>query len=118
MAYSKKTWKNGEVITDAALNNMEDGIAANDTALGNKADKSAIADMLTKTEAGETYATKSELGNKADTSALAAKAAKGSNIATADATDSASTETVDVAEFKAVVALVNACKSELNKMNA
>lgn len=81
MAYSKKTWSNGEVITDTALNNIETGIFNNDAA-------------------------------------IATKAAKGSNIATADATDSASTETVDVAEFKAVVALVNACKSELNKMNA
>lgn len=27
MAYTKKTWKNGEVITEAGLNNMEEGIA-------------------------------------------------------------------------------------------
>ena len=33
MAYSKKTWKNGEVITDAALNNIENGVSANDTAI-------------------------------------------------------------------------------------
>ena len=43
------------------------------TQLSSKADKSAIADMQTKTEASSTYATKEELGNKADTSALASK---------------------------------------------
>lgn len=118
MAYTKHTWSGGETITDELLNNMEAGIEANDTALASKAnssslsvkaDKSEISDMLTKTEAGSTYATKSELGGKA---------AKGSNIATADSTSSASGETVNPAEFAAVVALVNACKAELNKMNA
>lgn len=33
MAYSKKTWRTGELITDTALNNIENGIAANDTAV-------------------------------------------------------------------------------------
>lgn len=80
MAYSKKTWSNGEVITDSALNNIENGIAACDTA-------------------------------------LSGKAIKGSNIATADAEEAAS-ETITKAEFDAVVTLLNACKAELNKMNA
>lgn len=31
MAYSKKTWQNDEVITQQALNNLENGVAANDT---------------------------------------------------------------------------------------
>ena len=31
MAYVKKDWNNDEVITEAALDNMENGIAANDT---------------------------------------------------------------------------------------
>lgn len=118
MAYTKHTWSDGETITDALLNNIEDGVEANDTAiatkadassLSEKADKSEISDMLTKTEAGSTYATKSELGGKA---------AKGSNISTADATSSASTETVDPTEFAAVVTLVNECKKQLNAMNA
>lgn len=30
MAYSKKDWTNGETITEAALDNIENGIAAND----------------------------------------------------------------------------------------
>ena len=33
MAYTKKTWANNDVITAAGLNNMENGIAANDTAV-------------------------------------------------------------------------------------
>lgn len=31
MSYTKKEWENDEVITDEALNNIENGIAANDT---------------------------------------------------------------------------------------
>ena len=33
MAYSKTTWATGDVITAAKLNNIEDGVAANDTAI-------------------------------------------------------------------------------------
>jgi hypothetical protein len=40
----------------------------------------------------------------------------GTDIATADATATASTETVDPTEFAAVVALVNACKAKLNSI--
>lgn len=43
------------------------------TQISAKADKTAIADMQTKTEAESTYATKTELGNKADKSSLASK---------------------------------------------
>lgn len=90
MAYTKHTWSDGETITDALLNNIEGGVETVDKALA----------------------------SKANASALSSKAAKGANIATADATSSASGETVDPAEFAAVVTLVNACKAELNKMNA
>ena len=31
MAYSKKTWNNDEVITKAAMDNIENGVATNDT---------------------------------------------------------------------------------------
>lgn len=34
MAYSKTTWANGDVIDAAKLNNLEDGVAANDAAIG------------------------------------------------------------------------------------
>lgn len=40
MAYSKKTWSNEETITDAALNNIENGIEAVDKAIPNNATKS------------------------------------------------------------------------------
>ena len=34
MAYIENTWQDGDVITAAGLNNMEGGIKANDTAIG------------------------------------------------------------------------------------
>ena len=40
----------------------------------------------------------------------------GTDIATADATATASTETVDPTEFAAVVALLNACKAKINSI--
>lgn len=40
----------------------------------------------------------------------------GTGISMPDATATASTETVDPAEFAAVVALVNACKAKLNSI--
>lgn len=33
MAYTKKTWTTGEVLTATGMNNIEDGVAANDTAI-------------------------------------------------------------------------------------
>lgn len=33
MAYTKKTWTTGEVLTATGINNIENGIAANDTAI-------------------------------------------------------------------------------------
>lgn len=89
MAFSKHTWNDDEVITKELLNRMEDGIAANDTALD----------------------------TKVNASALTGKAAKGAAIAVANATE-ASGANPTKEEFKKVVDLVNACKAELNKMNA
>lgn len=31
MAYTKKDWEDGEVITEAAMDNIENGVSANDT---------------------------------------------------------------------------------------
>lgn len=33
MAYTKKTWSTGETLTAAGMNNIENGVAANDTAI-------------------------------------------------------------------------------------
>ena len=33
MAYTKKTWTTGEILTATGMNNIEDGVAANDTAI-------------------------------------------------------------------------------------
>lgn len=89
MAYTKHTWSDGETITDALLNNIEAGVETVDKALA----------------------------TKANASALTSKAAKGSNIAVEDAA-AAGSETITKAEFDKVVAVANACKAELNKMNA
>lgn len=53
MAYSKKTWQDSEVITSAALNNMEGGIeaAALKTDLAGKAKKVAGAVTITAVNA-------------------------------------------------------------------
>ena len=66
-------------IADMATNASVDGKLANkaDTsALSTYATKESVADMLTKTEAGSTYATKGELSAKADATALEGKADK------------------------------------------
>lgn len=46
MAYNKNTWHRGDVVSSSGLNNMEDGIAANDAAISEIHDpaKSAIAE--------------------------------------------------------------------------
>lgn len=41
MAYSKKTWNNDEVITQEAMNNIESGVASNDTKTHSRIQKSA-----------------------------------------------------------------------------
>lgn len=48
MAYTKTDWKCGDIITNAKLNNMENGISANDTAI--TAHTSAIADNASEIE--------------------------------------------------------------------
>lgn len=50
---------------NVTISKIKEGLAT-ETKLEEKADKTAIADMLTKTEAGTTYATKTELGTKVD----------------------------------------------------
>ena len=79
-------------IADMATNASVDGKLANkaDTsALSTYATKESVADMLTKTEAGSTYATKGELSAKADATALEGKADKTelANYATTEALD-------------------------------
>jgi len=47
--YSKQTWTNGEVITDAKLNHMEDGIALAD-------EKQDISNLVTSLSSSSTNA--------------------------------------------------------------
>lgn len=137
MAYKKKTWAAKDVISSAALNNIENGVEANDTAIGKKADATAIADMLTKTEANKNYAKKTDLEAKVDSSAISdmltkteagttystkeelkAKAKKGTNISTEDAPAAPSGENYTKEELQKFAALINKCKEQLNAMNA
>lgn len=48
MAYTKKTWSTGETLTAAGMNNIENGIAANDSAITNL--NTTVADKLDKPE--------------------------------------------------------------------
>lgn len=49
MAYTKKTWTTGEILTATGMNNIEDGIAANDTAITEF--NTTVAEKLDKPEA-------------------------------------------------------------------
>ena len=49
MAYMKKTWTTGEILTATGMNNIEDGIAANDTAITEL--NTTVAEKLDKPEA-------------------------------------------------------------------
>ena len=48
MAYAKKTWSTGEILTAVGMNNIENGIAANDSAITNL--NTTVADKLDKPE--------------------------------------------------------------------
>ena len=48
MAYTKKIWSTGETLTAAGMNNIENGIAANDSAITNL--NTTVADKLDKPE--------------------------------------------------------------------
>ena len=48
MAYTKKTWTTGEILTATGMNNIEDGIAANDTAITEL--NTTVAEKLDKPE--------------------------------------------------------------------
>lgn len=49
MAYTKKTWTTGEILTATGMNNIENGIAANDTAITEL--NTTVAEKLDKPEA-------------------------------------------------------------------
>lgn len=70
MAYTKKTWKNGEVITEAGLNNMEEGIAEA-LALKDHASNTNNPHSVTAAQVG---AAKSDLSNASGTFDGAVKA--------------------------------------------
>lgn len=52
MAYTKKTWSTGETLTAAGMNNIENGVAANDTAIS--ALNATVESKLDKPEADGT----------------------------------------------------------------
>lgn len=82
MAYTKKTWETGNVITADALNNMETGIAdANTRAMtpGPQGEQGPKGDKGDKGEPGTAGATgpKGDKGDKGDTGAAGAAGAAG-----------------------------------------
>lgn len=63
MAYSKKTWVDGEVITKEAMNNIENGVAAADAGIpvnATKAKAGVVKQATLVPEAAETNVTKEE----------------------------------------------------------
>lgn len=98
MAYTKKTWSTGETLTAAGMNNIENGVAANDTAIS--ALNATVESKLDKPEADGTNGqilslgadgkltyidkpadgapgAKGDKGDKGDTGAQGATGAKG-----------------------------------------
>lgn len=98
MAYTKKTWSTGETLTAAGMNNIENGVAANDTAIS--ALNTTVESKLDKPEADGTNGqilslgadgkltyidkpadgapgAKGDKGDKGDTGAQGATGAKG-----------------------------------------
>ena len=88
MAYSKKTWSDGEVITKDALNNMETGIETANKGLPSNASKSK------------------------------AGIVKQANVVTSVSAEDAGaiTETFNQAEVQKVVTLANANKTAINAL--
>lgn len=132
MAYSKKTWNNDEVITKAAMDNIENGVATNDTKNTQQDGKiSEIEGKLVKAVAGSKDGLMSkedktkldgiaEQANKYVLPAASAsiggvkQATKVDNVSAADATNAAAATNPTQAEFNKVVALANETKAKLN----
>lgn len=113
MAYSKKTWNNDEVITKAAMDNIENGVAAND--LKNTQQDGKISALETKV-VNAVAGTKDGLMSKEDKAKLDGVAAQANKYVLPAANKStpggvkqaalvaeASGENVTKAEFKALL---------------
>lgn len=132
MAYAKKDWTNGEVIQEAAMDNIENGIAANDTKNTEQDGRiGQIESKLVKAVAGS----KDGLMSKEDKTKLDAIAANANNyvlpaagsglggvkkatkvdpVAKADATAVSGTYTK--AEIDKIVELANDNKKKINEI--
>lgn len=100
MAYSKKDWKDGEVITEAAMDNIEDGVAANDAK--NTSQDERITNLEGKTRDATT-----------ETKGIVKQATKIDNVAAENAANATAANPTQ-AEFNKVVTLVNETKTKLN----
>lgn len=112
MAYVKKDWQDGEVIMEEALDNIENGIAANDSK--NTSQDGKISALEGKT--GEATTSKAGLMSAADKAKLDGIAANANNYSLPAANNStlggvkqsaavaeAAGENVTKAEFKALL---------------
>lgn len=102
MAYSKKTWVDDEVITKNAMNNIESGIAANDS---KNASQDADIASLKKKAVNATTSTPGFV-----------KQASKVNIVTATDASASASQTPTKAEFDKLVTLSNETKSKLNAL--
>lgn len=103
MAYSKKTWVDDELITKNAMNNIESGIAANDSK--NTTQDADIASLKKKA-----------VNATSNTPGFVKQASKIDAIGAADATTASSTPTK--AEVDKLVTLSNETKSQVNALIA
>lgn len=131
MAYPKKDWKDGEVITEAAMDNIEDGVAANDTKNTSQDERiAALEEKVAKAVAG----TRDGLMSKEDKTKLdgieaqankyvlpvasasiggVKLATKVDNVAAENAANATAANPTQ-AEFNKVVTLANETKTKLN----
>lgn len=100
MAYTKKDWKDGEVITEAAMDNIENGVAESDTK--NTSQDAKISDLESRTR-----------NATAETRGIVKQATKVDNVAAENAANAAAANPTQ-AEFNKVVALANETKTKLN----
>lgn len=112
MAYSRKTWQNDEVITEQALNNIETGVAANDSKNTQQDDKITALEGKTK-EATSSKAGLMSAADKAKLDGIQAQANKYTltaatkqalgGVKQSAAVAEAAGENVTQAEFKALL---------------
>ena len=116
MVYSKQTWTSGEIITDAKLNHIEDGIANIELTPGPKGDTGAQGPAGPKGDKGDTgqQGPQGEKGDKGDAGQQGPAGKNGSDakqitkvVINTDATDKVTGGTVTFTDESTVEITIN-----------